>query len=75
MALGFQNDIRPMFREFDVNTMKDVSGFDLSDYEDVRDHAEGIYRTVSEGSMPCDEPWSDEKVATFKQWMDEGMQP
>lgn len=75
MALSFQDDIRPFFRDFDVDTMKNVSGFDLSDYEDVRDHADDIYQTVSNGSMPCDEPWSDERVATFKQWIDEGMKP
>ena len=55
--------------------MKDIADFDLSKYEDVRAHATDIYKRVADGSMPPGEPWSDEQIARFKQWMDEGMQP
>jgi hypothetical protein len=72
--LSFAQDIRPMFREEDIQQMKNIADFDLSKYEDVRAHAVDIYGRVADGSMPCDEAWSDEKIARFKQWMDEGMQ-
>jgi hypothetical protein len=74
MALSFAKDIRPMFRDTDVDAMKDF-GLDLSSFADVKARAEGIYSTVHDGSMPCDKPWPKEQVARFKRWMDEGMAP
>jgi nucleotide-binding universal stress UspA family protein len=71
--LGFEEDIRPLFREKDVEEMKDISNLDLSDYEDVRANAEAIHSYVADGSMPCDGPWPDEQVEKFKRWMDQGM--
>jgi hypothetical protein len=47
--------------------------FDLWNYEEVRDHAEDILDRLEEGDMPCDAPWSDEHVETFRAWMDAGM--
>ena len=52
--------------------MKDIADFDLSDYDDVRDKAELIYARLDEGTMPCDEPWSEERVKTFRRWLDQG---
>ena len=75
MALSFVTDIRPLFRDSpDVEAMKSF-GLDLSSYDDVKAQAEAIYKTLEDGSMPCDEPWPKEQIATFKQWMDEGMAP
>ncbi len=75
MALSFARDIRPLFRDTpDVDSMKDF-GLDLSSYDDVKERAAGIYAMVESGRMPCDERWPPERVALFKQWMDEGMQP
>ena|SRR5215471_11362506 len=75
MALSFARDIRQLFRdEPDVESMKDM-GLDLSSYADVKEQAEGIYARLEDGSMPCDGPWPSERIATFKRWMDEGMQP
>ncbi len=75
MALSFGNDIRPMFRDDpDVEAMKPF-GLDLSSYDDVRSQAGSILERLEDGSMPCDEPWSKEQIAKFKQWMDEGMAP
>ena len=73
--LSFAQDIRPFFRETDVEEMMDVAGFDLSRYEDVRDRAQDIYERLDEGSMPCDGAWPADQVARFKQWMDDGMAP
>jgi hypothetical protein len=75
MALSFAKDIRPLFRDSpDVDTMKDF-GLDLSAYAEVKAEAENIYARVLDGSMPCDEPWPKDRIALFKQWMEEGMAP
>jgi len=71
-ALSFEEDIAPLFREKDVEEMKEISGFDLSDYEDVKDHAELIYARLDDGTMPCDGPWSEERISRFRRWIDQG---
>ncbi|MGW8250854.1 MAG: oxidoreductase C-terminal domain-containing protein, partial [Anaerolineales bacterium] len=73
--LSFSQDIRPLFRDKDISEMKGIGGFDLSEYEDVRQRASSIYARLADGSMPCDKPWSEERVAKFKRWMDAGSQP
>ena len=72
MPLSFAKDIRPLFREDDVNTMKRF-GLDLSSYEQVRTNASKIYEQVEDGSMPCDGSWPKDRVALFKRWINEGM--
>ena len=75
MALSFGKDIRPLFRDdLDVETMKPF-GLDLSSYDDVRAQADNILARVEDGSMPCDEPWPQERIDRFKQWMADGMAP
>lgn len=75
MASSFAKDIRPLFRDSpDIDTMKGM-GIDLSSYEDVKAHAEGILSRLEDGSMPCDGPWPAEQIARFKQWIKEGMAP
>ena len=73
--LSFAQDIRPLFRDTDIEIMKDIAGFDLSNYDDVRAEASSTYDRLSDGSMPCDTVWPDEQIARFKQWMDSGMAP
>ncbi|MGQ0601094.1 MAG: hypothetical protein ACT4QE_05285 [Anaerolineales bacterium] len=73
MSLSFAQDIRLLFRDKDVDEMKDVASFDLSKHDDVRAHAQDIYERLADGSMPCDGAWSADQIAKFKQWMDEGM--
>ena len=70
MALSFEQDIKPMFRETDVNAMR--NWFDLSNYDDVKTHAEGIHARLRAGTMPCDGAWPREDVDKFKQWIDDG---
>jgi hypothetical protein len=67
---GFERDIRPLFRDSDVEDMR--FAFDLSQYDDVKDNAEAIYDRLSDGSMPCDGPWPNDQVAIFRQWIDAG---
>lgn len=73
-ALSFAADIRPLFRSYDVESMK-PNGVDLSSYEDVKKQAQDIYTRLSGKEMPCDGPWIDGDLKKFKDWMDSGMQP
>jgi hypothetical protein len=68
--LGFEQDIRPMFRQKDRDAMR--AAFDLWAYEDVAAHGEAIAQRVKNGTMPCDGRWSDSQVAVFQQWLGEG---
>jgi hypothetical protein len=69
--VGFEQDIRPLFRDRDVRSMR--SSFDLSSYEDVRANAQAILDRVSDGSMPCDSEWPPEQVDVLRRWIDAGM--
>ena len=68
---SFAQDIRPLFRDEDVDAMDFV--FDLTSYDDVRENAEDIYERVEEGTMPCDAAWPAESVQLFRRWIDTGM--
>jgi hypothetical protein len=69
-AVGYECDIRPLFREKDVSSMS--KAFDLASYEDVRAHSNAILAKVAEGSMPCDGPWPQQRVELFRSWVDAG---
>jgi hypothetical protein len=71
--VSFETDIRPLFRDDDADAMS--WAFDLHSWEDVRAHAEEIYDRLADGSMPCDEPWTDEQVQRFRDWIDAGAAP
>ena len=67
---SFKSDIRPLFRPDDADSMS--WAFDLTSYEDVKEHAEDIYARLSDGSMPCDAPWPADQVQRFRDWIDAG---
>ena len=69
-APSFERDIRPLFRQDDVDAMD--FAFDLSSYADVKENAEDIYYRVEDGTMPCDRTWSAEQVRLFRAWIDSG---
>ena len=71
----FTEDIRPLFNKRDVEQMKSIAGFDLSNFNDVRKHASRIFLRLSTKTMPPDKPWPDNRIAKFKEWMDGGMKP
>lgn len=71
--VGFESEIRPLFREKDVESMS--AKFDLSSYDDVKASADAILGAVSGGSMPCDGPWPPERVALFRDWVAAGCPP
>jgi len=70
-APSFERDILPLFRPDDVESMS--WAFDLSSYDDVREHGEEIHARLADGTMPCDEPWPEESVQRFGQWVEAGM--
>jgi hypothetical protein len=69
--LSFLRDIRPLFRDEDHDNMLGF-GLELYDYERVKDRVAQILERLSDGSMPCDEAWPEDRVALFRRWMDEG---
>jgi hypothetical protein len=73
MALSFEADIRPLFRDEDMECMSGM-GVELGDsaWMCVPANAQGVYERVADGTMPPDEPWPAERVALFKQWVDAG---
>lgn len=73
-VLGFAADIVGLFRA-DVDRTSMLFAFDLHRFEDVRDNADAILGRLEDGSMPCDAPWPPERVAHFRQWIDDGKLP
>jgi hypothetical protein len=71
--ISFAKDIRPLFREKDIDAMK--KAFDLSDYDDVRSFADPILMKLRSGSMPCDGAWPPEQVDLFRRWVQGGRKP
>ena len=57
--MSFATDIKPLFREQDRESMD--FAFDLWSFEDV--------------TMPCDEPWQDEKIQKLRDWIAAGTPP
>jgi hypothetical protein len=72
-TIGFERDIKPLFRERDRASMS--NHFDLWSYDDVRNHSDAILDQVSAGSMPCDGAWAPERVDLFEEWVRDGMAP
>jgi hypothetical protein len=68
--VSFAQDIRPMFREKDRESMR--SAFDLSQYADVAEHADAILGALRSGKMPCDGAWPSAQVETFQRWITAG---
>jgi hypothetical protein len=70
---SFESDIRPLFRDDDVDSME--FAFDLRSHDDVSANAEEIYDRLSDGSMPCDGAWPEDQVRRFRDWIDQGRAP
>jgi hypothetical protein len=65
--LGFDADIKPLFRQKDRDSM--LRAFDLWSYADVKTHADAIGQHLKAGSMPCDGAWPPEHVELFERWV------
>jgi hypothetical protein len=73
MALSFATDIRPLFRDGDIQCMG-RAGVHLDDpaWMCLPANAQSVYDQVSAGAMPPDVPWSKDHISLFKKWMDAG---
>ena len=69
--VGFEQQIKPLFRERDRDSMK--RAFDLWSYDDVRANSEAILQQVKAGTMPCDGAWPPDRVDLFERWSKTGM--
>ncbi len=69
-AVTFTADIKPLFRANDRAAM--MRAFDLWSYDDVRSNADAIATRLRAGTMPCDGPWPNERVALFDRWVADG---
>jgi hypothetical protein len=69
--ISFAQDIKPLFREGDRESMK--WAFDLSSYDDVAANSDAILGKLRDGTMPCDGAWPEEQVDLFQHWVDAGM--
>jgi len=71
MALSYEQDIRPLFRDQDRARME--WAFDLWRYEDVKENAPAIMERLEDGDMPCDGAWPPDQIEKFRAWVQEGM--
>jgi len=81
MPVSFSKDIKPLFREVDIDHMK-VHGVHLDDYQYMSDatnkhaNAEAVQATLVGKTMPPGGPfWTAEQLGLYKQWRTEGYQP
>jgi len=74
--LTYSHDIRPLFRDMDIACMV-PRGKLLNDatWMCTPANAQRVFNAVSTHRMPPDAPWPPERVALFKQWMDQGLKP
>ena len=68
--VGFETDIKPLFRERDRQAMQ--SRFDLWSYDDVNRHAEVILTRLGDGTMSCDGAWPPAQIDLFQRWVEGG---
>jgi hypothetical protein len=69
--ISFEQLIKPLFRERDRQSMKQV--FDHWSYGDDTKNSDAILGRLRSGTMPCDGAWPDEQVAVFQGWVEAGM--
>ena len=69
-SVGFEKDIKPLFRAKDRDAMK--GAFDLWGYADVVKHAQAILGALRAGKMPCDGAWPADHVALLARWVQAG---
>lgn len=62
----FDRDIMPLFSEYDRDQMR--FAFDLWSCDEVRNNAARILARLESGEMPCDQSWSSDRIAIFRDW-------
>lgn len=71
--VSYAAHIKPLFRPLDIESMS--FAFDLESYDDVSDNAEHMLQRLRGGTMPCDKPWSAERIDLFEHWIQSGKNP
>jgi hypothetical protein len=66
----FARHVKSLFRERDRQSMR--FAFDLWSYAEVATHADAILERVTNGTMPCDGKWAQEKIDLFRRWVESG---
>jgi hypothetical protein len=76
VALTYTHDIKPLFRDGDISCMA-RRGVMLGDvnWMCVPKNANDVYAALSAGDMPPDGAWPQDRIQTFKSWMDGGLKP
>lgn len=81
MSVSFAKDIKPLFREMDVDHMEPL-GVSLDDYKYMSDaagdhaNAKAVLDTLKEQTMPPGGPfWTQEQLDLFSKWMADGYLP
>jgi hypothetical protein len=77
MAVSFSKDIKPLFREVDIDHMK-VHGVNLDDYKYMSDatNAQAVQNTLVRQTMPPGGPfWTKEQLALYDKWKSDGYLP
>ena len=79
-APGFENDIRPLFTDVDVEHMEDQVGFDLCDYDNMKSNAQTVYKRLTDPNRPMPPkdsggPWPQSQIDLFQAWIAGGCQP
>ena len=72
--VGYRSDIRPLFRDFDVETLQRLDGIELNDVNSVRANVEELQERLNKGSLPYDACWSGAQIDLFNRWVDSGME-
>ena len=75
---SYASDIRPKFTTQDVDHMNDF-GLDLNDYTTVKDNADMILERLKDTDRPMPppprDPWSQEWIQCFEDWIANGKLP
>jgi hypothetical protein len=68
--LSFEQQIKPLFREGDRQSMR--WAFDLRSHDDVARNSHAILARLRDGTMPCDGAWPEEQIKIFEDWVATG---
>jgi hypothetical protein len=81
MPVSFSKDVKPMFREVDIDHMK-VHGVYLDDFQYMSDaannyaNAQAVLATLKGQTMPPGGPfWTAEQLGLYDKWRTDGFQP
>jgi hypothetical protein len=81
MPVSFSKDVKPMFREVDIDHMK-VHRVHLDDFQYMSDatnnyaNAKAVQASLVRQTMPPGGPfWTAEQLGLYDKWMTDGYQP